>query len=70
MTSLRFWGCLILVFVSFPMFKSRPLDPSFRVLVEGVKVIFKVREEAGGSQYKPMRESPGGPDPAHHSKNT
>ncbi|KAF8391275.1 hypothetical protein HHK36_023577 [Tetracentron sinense] len=76
MASLRFWVCLILVFLSISGFESRPLvqfsqrrnptTQSLRMLVEGAKVVFKVREEVDGSQDKLMRVSPGGPDPLHH----
>ncbi|KAF8391274.1 hypothetical protein HHK36_023576 [Tetracentron sinense] len=50
-------------------FESRPFDPflhrnpttSLRALVEGAKVVYKVRAEADGSPYKPTRASPGPP---------
>ncbi|KAI4322995.1 hypothetical protein L6164_022639 [Bauhinia variegata] len=67
--------CLLLLFTATLMCETRPLSAPFsnskanhafmerakQVLEESIK-----RQQLLGTQYKPNRLSPGGPDPHHH----
>ena len=80
MASLRFWVCLILVVLSFVRTEPQPFSPfiegngrkSLGAFIEQAKEEFKERlrrEDDNRNTYKLERQSPGGPDPKHHSKN-
>ncbi|KAE8076032.1 hypothetical protein FH972_014706 [Carpinus fangiana] len=84
MGSLNLWVCVILVMFMFAMSsESRPLEYHFlerknltrralRELFEKskrLKVGFKDEVDVVSGPYDSKRQSPGGPDPHHHSKN-
>ena len=82
MARLRFWVCLILVVLPFVRTEPQPLSPfsegngkkALGAFIEKAKEEFKERlrreEDANRNMlYKLKRQSPGGPDPKHHSKN-
>ncbi|KAI4333596.1 hypothetical protein L6164_018380 [Bauhinia variegata] len=67
--------CLFLLFTAILMCETRPLPAPFSngkensPLMERAKQVLEEsirRQQLLGTQYKPNRLSPGGPDPHHH----